>query len=46
VRKDGRTVFAVTVPPNCTATVRLPGGAVFDQPPGRRTYSVETAEKR
>ena len=39
-KKDGQTVFNVTVPPNCTANVRLPDGSERVQEPGTRTYTV------
>ena len=36
--KDGKTVFTVTVPANCTATVRLPDGKEYTQKTGTNTY--------
>ena len=37
-KKDGKTVFTVTVPANCTATVRLPDGKEYTQKTGTNTY--------
>ena len=37
-KKDGKTVFTVTVPANCTALVRLPDGSKHEQEAGTRTY--------
>ena len=39
-KKDQHTVFTVTVPVNCTATVRLPDGSEQAQEPGTKTYTV------
>ena len=37
-KKDGKTVFTVTVPANCTATGRLPDGKKYTQKTGTNTY--------
>lgn len=39
-KEGGKTVFTVTVPGNCEATVCLPDGSVREQAPGTRSYSV------
>jgi len=39
-KKDGHTVFTVTVPANCTATVRLPNGSEQVQEPGTKKYTI------
>ena len=39
-KQDGRTVFTVTVPANCTALVRLPDGSERLQEPGTVTYTL------
>jgi len=38
--QGGQTVFTVTVPANCTATVRLPDGSERVQEPGTETYAI------
>ncbi len=38
-KKDGKTVYTVTVPVNCTAKIKLPGGTAAELTPG--TYSYE-----
>ena len=40
-RKDGQTVFTVTVPANCTAAVILPDGSTQDQGSGTKTYTMQ-----
>ena len=40
-RNGGTTVFTVTVPPNCSATVILPDGTAFEQSAGKMTYEVK-----
>ena len=39
-KKDGKTVFTVTVPVNCTAAVCLPDGSKRVQEPGTKTYII------
>lgn len=39
-RDGGRTEFTVSVPPNCTALVRLPDGSEREQGPGTRAYAI------
>ena len=39
-KKDGRTIFTVMVPPNCTASVRLPDGSERMQGPGTENYTL------
>ena len=39
-RADGKTAFTVTVPPNCTAEVRLPDGSTRVQAAGTERYIV------
>ena len=39
-RKEEETVFTVTVPANCEATVRLPDGSERVQQPGTMTYTI------
>lgn len=39
-KKDGKTVFIVTVPVNCTATVFLPDGSKYMQESGTRVYNT------
>ena len=38
--QGGQTVFTVTVPANCTATVRLPDGSEQVQGPGTKKYRI------
>ena len=40
-REDGRTVYAITVPANCTAEVRLPGGRTQTVTAGDYTFTEE-----
>jgi len=42
-RQGGKTVFTVTVPVNCSASVRLPDGSERRQETGTKKYTVETA---
>ena len=37
-KRDGKTVFTVTIPANCTAVVRLPDGSERNQNAGTMTY--------
>jgi alpha-L-rhamnosidase len=39
-RADGRLVITATVPPNSTATVRLPGGESYEVAAGRHEWTV------
>ena len=39
-KKDGKTIFTVTVPLNCTADLRLPNGSEWKLVPGTVTYEV------
>ena len=39
-KQDGKTVFTVTVPANCEASVHLPDGSERVQKPGSATYSI------
>lgn len=39
-KKDGKTVFTVTVPVNCEALVRLPDGSERVQKTGTATYTI------
>ena len=39
-RFDGKTVFSITVPANCTALVKLPDGSERQQGPGTAEYSI------
>ena len=39
-KKNGHTFFAVTVPANCRATVKLPDGSEHVQEPGARVYTI------
>ena len=39
-KKGGHTVFTVTVPANCAATVRLPDGSEQVQEPGTKVYNI------
>ena len=39
-KKEGRTIFTVTVPVNCTAAVRLPDGSEHEQGPGTAVYTI------
>ena len=39
-KKDGKTIFTVTVPLNCTADLRLPDGSEWELVPGTVTYEV------
>ena len=38
--ENGKTVFTVTIPANCTAVVRLPDGSEHEQLPGEKQYTV------
>ena len=40
-RKDGKTVFRVTVPPNCTALIRLPDGKETEVSAGSYEFTKE-----
>ena len=40
-REEGKTVFTVTIPGNCTASVCLPDGRSFIQDAGTRQYTIE-----
>lgn len=40
-REGGATVYTVTVPANCEATVRLPDGSEYRQHAGTATYKTE-----
>ena len=40
-RKDGRTVYTITIPANCTAQVKLPSGAVKTVGAGAHTFEEE-----
>ena len=42
-KQDGKNVFTVTVPVNCSASVRLPDGSERRQETGTKIYTVETA---
>ena len=42
-KKEGRLVFTVTVPANCTAAVKLPDGSVQEQTAGTQEYIIENA---
>ena len=42
-KKEGRLVFTVTVPANCTAAVKLPDGSVYTQTAGTQEYIIENA---
>ncbi len=44
-KKDGETVFTVTVPANCEATVRLPDGSERVQQSGTMTYAVQRPDQ-
>ncbi len=39
-KKDGKIIFTVTVPLNCTADLRLPNGSEWKLVPGTVTYEV------
>lgn len=38
--KDGKTVFTVEIPANCTAEVILPDGSLFEQTAGTQEYKI------
>ena len=44
-RKDGKTVFSVTIPANCTATVKLPGQNEESLNAGSYSFSLEECVK-
>ena len=39
-KKDGKTIFTVTVPLNCTADLRLPDGSEWKLVPGTFAYEA------
>ena len=39
-RENGKTVYTVKVPANCTAVVRLPDGSEYEQLAGEKQYTV------
>ena len=41
-KEDGKTVFTVTVPANCTALVRLPDGSEHEQEAGTQIYEIQS----
>ena len=40
-REDGKTVYTVSVPVNCTASVRLPDGTAEEAGPGEHVYTTD-----
>jgi alpha-L-rhamnosidase len=40
-KRDGKTLYTITVPVNCTAEVRLPGGLTETVGPGEHRFTEE-----
>ena len=40
-KKDGKTVYTVTIPANCTAEIRIPGGNVYQVDSGTHVFTED-----